>query len=378
MNVTPSPNIIDANLRSAAPQSDISFRIVDRAHGSELLDLNRACPITADFTFYFDRSPDFFRWPDQNFDDYRYAGIFRRESLVGYCMVGWRSGWTDEGWGVYSYAGDARVLPLHRGARLTERALEWLVHQVPTNCRIGTFLIKTGNEPALAIARRFKNDYFAVAPLCGFQTVNIPLVRAVPAANVCHVRTCTAAELPDVARFLKSAYEGRLFAPLVTEAGLRSTSRSDVFRLYVAERDGRCCGTLALRDMDAERRTRILRYSWRGKILYHGLHLAGRFRSGLAALPRPGEAFRALTATHVAVENGDPAVLRDLLAAAVREYLGRGYHLLHIGFADGDALLGATRGLLAQRFKAELFVARRKGYDNVLPGGTPYVDLAML
>jgi len=60
-----------------------SFQALDRGDGPQLARINRACPIVADFTFYFDRGDDFFAWPDRCFEEgYRYAGIVCDDELV--------------------------------------------------------------------------------------------------------------------------------------------------------------------------------------------------------------------------------------------------------------------------------------------------------
>ncbi len=70
----------------------IHFEAVHERWQSELHAIHRACPIRADFTFFFDRSPDFFAWPRCHFEEARYAGIFDDDRLVGYGMFGLRSG----------------------------------------------------------------------------------------------------------------------------------------------------------------------------------------------------------------------------------------------------------------------------------------------
>src|SRR5512138_2973399 len=89
----------------------VTTRPVGREDGPALLAINRACPIEANFTFFFDRAPDFFAWPDAVFDEYEYLGVYSEEQLVGYGLWGTLDGWVGDGWGSYMYGGDLRMLP---------------------------------------------------------------------------------------------------------------------------------------------------------------------------------------------------------------------------------------------------------------------------
>ena len=55
-------------------KTDFDLVPLDRDHSNQLLALSRACPIEADFTFWFDRSPDYFAWPKAVFDSHHYFG----------------------------------------------------------------------------------------------------------------------------------------------------------------------------------------------------------------------------------------------------------------------------------------------------------------
>ena len=97
--------------READVTDDITYRDLDRSDGPALTAVNRACRIGADFSFYFERGADFFRWPDLVFDDARYVGIFRGDALRGYVMAARYRGFDGAGPSMLLYGGDARLLP---------------------------------------------------------------------------------------------------------------------------------------------------------------------------------------------------------------------------------------------------------------------------
>jgi hypothetical protein len=65
----------------------LSARSLDASYGPVLQEINRACPVVSDFTFWFDRGEDFFRWPELVYERFFYVGIFADDDLVG---TAWR------------------------------------------------------------------------------------------------------------------------------------------------------------------------------------------------------------------------------------------------------------------------------------------------
>jgi hypothetical protein len=370
-------------MSTASRGANVEIRLLAGASPEAMLAINRACPVVADFTFYFDRAPDFYAWPERVFQGYRYAGVFQDDGMVGYCMLGYRSGWVGDSWGTYFYVGDARVLPAARGHRLAESAALALEPLVPADVRLGVVLVKKGNRPADRIIRTTRPDDFVVQRLRGFEAVSIPLLFPLPGRGGCVVRPAAMEDAPAVAALMRRAYADRLLAPRVDEQELLRVWRTpgrEPERYRVAERHGRIVGVVGFWDMDPLRRTRVIRYSYRGAWLRRLYGVAARLRSARAAsLPAAGEAFRALTAVDVAIEGGDPGILREILAAAVADHRVQGYHLLHVGFTEDDPLRDAVRSPLVQRFHSDLYLlVRRRDAARIDPSRVPYVDLAMI
>jgi hypothetical protein len=365
-------------------EPEVTFRPLGRDDGAAMLQINRACPIVADFTVCFERGPDFFRWPDLIYETYRYLGIERGGRLVGYCMAGVTEGWTGRGFGRYCYAGDARVLPEVRGKRLAEKALRQVATLLPSDVEIGFGLVKEGNLPAERTAEAARSEVFESGRLGALEVMNLVLLLPVRGAGSAKVRRARAEDIEPMASVLERAWRGRLFAPRASAEGLeRDAARLPglgIDRYYVAERGGRMVGVLGAWDMGPFHRTTVLRYSLAGAAMRAAYGLAARFVRGAAPLPARGESFRSLTITRVGVLDGDPAVLRDLLAAAINDHLRQGYHMAHVGFVAGDRSIAATRGWMRQRFRSSLFWVAGRGGTTPTPreGTDAYVDLAMI
>lgn len=367
---------------AAETSTPVWYRPLDRASGADLLAVNRACPIKSSFTFRFDREPDFFAWPSQVFASFTYTGIFSGERLVGYCNVGFKTGWTPDGWGQWAYAGDVRVLPEFRGRRLAMRTFEALVETVPPEVRVGFFIVNRGNRSGERIARQFRSAGVSVCPTGTFDVVNLPLWRVGRRSERHACRPARASDIPDIGFLLRRAWEGRLFAPPVSDDGLaKAWGDGRIDRVLVVERDGRLRGVIAWCDFGDVRRTTVLRYSVRSWPLRAAWRLAHRSHPTIAALPEPGDSLRAVTVTHLAALDDDPGVQRALLVEAMRAEAGRGTHLLQVGGMRGEGVLRAVQGMVRLHFSSDVWVVTRSACQSNL-GRTmhrlPFIDLAII
>ena len=306
----------------------LSARLLNASYGPDLQEINRACPIVSDLTFWFDRGDNFFRWPELVYDRFFYVGVFAGGDLVGYCMVGLTRAWTGRDLGWLAVLGDARVLPEHRG-------LGW---------------IDVAPEATRAGGRRHDGDP------CGPR-----LPGAIPRSRVARP----------------------LFAPETSPQALENSIRRPGLgweRTYLARRDEDIVGVLGAWDTGAFHATRVVSYSAAATIA-RGVHAAARtvLREG-APLPEPGEAFRSLTITNLAVRGGDPRVLRALLSAVNNDHVSQGFHLMHLGATAGEDWAPALRGWLRQRFSSSLYTLTRTGGPEPPEGSlsNPYLDLSII
>jgi hypothetical protein len=367
---------------------EVAFRPLEASDAPALLELNRACPMEAGLRFFFDRAPDFYRWPRTVFDAFRYVGAFEGAKLVGYAMEARYQGWTGRDWGPILYLGDVRVHPERRGARLAERIVRAIESSTRHRAsdqepRVGFFLIKEGNAPAERLAVTVSPSSYRTRRLCRVETISIPLLgrgRSRPVTRATHVRRAEPRDLPAVAAFLRRRYRGRLLAPHVTERRLGQWAAPpdagvDPARHYLAESGGSLRGVLGLWDLGRMHRTVVLRYPFSALPLRIVYPVVRALRPTAPPLPRPGESLRALTSTDIAVVDDDPMVLRALVAAATADLAGLRYHVMHFAFAEGDALRAAFDGRLADRFGSAIHLLSTPGGPgdaaSPLP---PYVD----
>ena len=369
--------------RTDAPDG-FHFRPLDRSHGPRMLEINRRCPIEADFTFFFDRDPDFFAWPEHNFDSFEYTGIFEGERLVGYGMTGLNRGLLQGDPARFFYLGDWRILPGARGSDLGRRAGAALVKSQPADVALGYGLVKQGNTRAEHIVSTTRDWGWEILHLCTFEAVNVFLLGRPRPPRRYRVRRARVEDIEAMAAVMARAWKGRLFAPPVTPALLKAELQRlaprglGVERFYLAEDARGIVGLLGAWDTHPYRRTHVLGYSPRGKLIRLLYGQARRLLREMAPLPRTGQAFRGLTLTRMAIPGGAPAVLEDLLRQVLHEHAGAGYHMLHAGFSRGDPLLRAVRVFPAQRFISEIHLFKK--VDLRLPGGPgqPWIDLARI
>ncbi len=359
----------------------LELRVLDRANGEQMHELNRACPISADFVFFFDRTPDFFAWPDAVFESYVYVGGFRRDRLVAYALFALARGRVDGG-DRFAWSGDVRVLPEARGAGFLEAAARSVAPTAPPP-GIGVALIKQGNVAAARSVAGLHVPGVEISRLCEFNAVSLLLLRRPSGRGRFVVRRACLEDVPGMVSLMRRAWSGRPFAPPVGEEELvRDAARLPGFgldRYYLAFHRSQLVGALGVWNGDALRRITILRDAGGARVL-RAVHAIARrlLRSG-TPLPAPGHSFRALTATRVAVPDGDPAILRDLLRAVCADHVDCGYHMLHVGFAGDDPLQRATDGLLRHSFRSDLIVTTPPGRSESLRSGPlPFVDLRWL
>ncbi|MBW2455108.1 MAG: hypothetical protein JRI68_11390 [Deltaproteobacteria bacterium] len=368
-----------------AARAPLTFRPLDRSCGERMQAINRACPIEADFTFFFDREPDFFAWPEAVFDRHVYLGGFAGQDLAAYAMLGFSQGWHGDHHGELFYAGDARVLPAERGRGFTQDAGASLREQMPSRS-LGYGIIKQGNDRALGAFRRASWPDTEVQLLGTLEVANVLLLRRIKPRAALVVRRARPQDLPAIVALMRRAYEQRLFAPLITEPGLLADAQGlpgfglDCY--YLAFRGDELVGALGAWDMDPVRRTKVLRYGWRGHAIRLAYQAGGLVFRSAAPLPRPGQSFRALTITRMAVPSADPAILGDLLTAVANDHLGRGYHMMHVAFCGDDPLRPAVAPFMVQRFCSDLFVIARGialgPLRRTSAWRSPYVDLRFI
>jgi hypothetical protein len=362
---------------------DFTFRPLGREEMARLKFINRACPIEADFSLVFERGGDFLQWPDLIYDRYQYVGAFCSSNLVGYLMVGQFSGWTGQEFGTCTYLGDARVLPSFRGRHLAERMMREIETLLPAESNLGLALVKKGNLPAESLASSATSSYYEGRKIGEFHVLNIPILRSSTALPTVTVRNARSDDLEDMAELFSRSNEKKLFAPRVTAERLRKETSTQPYPglrdYWLAIEEGRLVGMLAAWDMYPFHYTCLLRYSFAGYLMRAAYNAMALINPGSSPLPTAGGILRTLTLTRIAVQDQDPYLLKAILSGVIRANLGKGYHLLSMGFAEGDPLAHSTRGLpLVQHFESSLYYITRRSWNIETGENPPYVDLVMI
>ena len=96
--------------------------------------------------------------------------------------------------------------------------------------------------------------------------------------------------------------------------------------------------------------------------------------------PEPGEAFRSLTITNLAISGGAPHVLRAFLSAVNDDHVSQGFHLMHLGATGGEDCGAGLRGWLRQRFSSSVYALTRTGGPEPPEGSLSnlYLDLPII
>lgn len=359
----------------------LEIRTLEDVAGEVLLEINRACPIEADFTLLFDRAPDFYAWPRAVFDDFRYSGAFQNGELVGYSMVAWRRGLADGEYRTCVYGGDMRVVPKARGLGIGRALAQAGRESCPEDTAAGFAIVKEGNTPATRLVNKPGWVGAAIEPtrLPSLVAYNVFALRAPATVSSLRVRPAEPADLEPLAELSRRAAAGRLFAPETTPESLAEL-RQKVDRLWVAERAGRIVGGVAAWEQTPLRQTRVLRFSAVGKLLRLAYAGAAKLVGGAPA-PSAGEVLRSLTLTHLAIEERAPEVLAALVAQGVHEARARGAHLVSLALHAEDPLQAGLRGLWLQRLRSAVMSIPRKADSRPLPPSElrdPVYDLAYL
>ena len=283
------------------------------------------------------------------------------------------------------YLSDLRVAPEYRRGMLLARGYRYFraLHDADP-VPFYTTMIYEGNAPALEALKGGRAGLPVYRDWGRFLTPALHLdfrVKPAPVAGV-SVERGTPARRAEIVKFLNCRHSHKQFAPVVRESdfphGRFRGLRAEDF--YLAVRDGRIAGTIAVWDQSALRQTHVERYSTLLKLLRPAYNvLAGV--SALKPLPAPGERIPGVYLACIATEEDDVDVFRHLLRA-VHEDIRRGpWHFAIAGLHEQDpraAVLAEMRHLpAAGRLFAVHFVDQPLDIEP-LTRRVPYVEAGCL
>ncbi len=341
-----------------------TFRVATEADNDALLELVRLCPMAGSVEIGADRAPRFFALNELQGDPWLVAVVLDEAGdVVGCAASAVRDVYVNGRPIRAAYLGDLRIAPRSRGKGILPRLGAFLLERITqSGAELAYTTIVEGNRAAASVPTRTEVvRYVPVAPIRV-----VALTSAPRAPRDIAVDTATAADVPEIARLLDARARrhqfGRSWSPDALARALRRMPGLSVDRFLVVRSQGRIVAALAAWDQRAFQQRLVLGY--------HGAMAAFRAAADLRAavlrrprLPRPGEAFRELHITHVAVADDDPRAFAALLAEAWRRADGA-YHLMSFGLAEGHPLLAALGRVRHARFHTMLYA---------IPGpGTPW------
>ena len=201
------------------------------------------------------------------------------------------------------YLGQLRVDRRYRGRWLVSRGFSML-KQLHDRHPLPGYLaaVTAGNREAEGIlVRKSRKAFPAFHPVASYCTLAIPARRV---AAVSGVESATAADIPEIVRFLQATGSRRQFFPVWTEARLIALTARLGLRLedvQIARRGGHIAGVIGLWDQSAYKQDVVRGYS--GWIrLAVPLYNASAPWLRRPRLPKPGERIRSGYAIFTCVE----------------------------------------------------------------------------
>ncbi len=151
---------------------------------------------------------------------------------------------------------------------------------------------------------------------------------------------------------------------------------------FLALDGDRVVGCLACWDQTAFKQTVVRGYAERGALARWRklLNLFSRF-GGWPYLPEPNTALRYSYASHLAVDDDDPAIFAALLRAVYNHNLARGFSYFMLGLAESDPLRSIVETYRPLTYVSQIYlVAWEDGYNAVaqVDARPPALEIALL
>jgi hypothetical protein len=227
--------------------------------------------------------------------------------------------------------GWARLGELHRGGRV----------------QLYVTTIFADNLAARRLLERHRPGWPTYAPRDRLTTLvaALPRSRHSPAPPGVELRPARSEDVGEIAALLARVYAGYQFAPLWTPASLTSGARCrglaiEDFTLALA--GGRLVGCVAVWDQQAFKQTVVQGYAG-GMRLARALWNVAAPLMGRPTLPAPGEPLRHAYLSHLAIDDGDPALFVALAKAALMRVHERRYAYVTFSLSTRHPLLPTAR-----------------------------------
>ncbi len=367
------------------------FELAKDDDDAELRRVLAATPMPGRVSVTFQREPSYFEAAvvDGTFRQTVSCREGERDQIIGFGSRSVREMSVNGTATPIGYLSMLRVLSEHRNMGLVARGYRYF-RTLHGDGRTELYLttIAEGNERAISMLASGRAGLPSYHPAGMFHTVAIPIVkrsrRAQPAGTSADVRPATNADLDALLEFLERVGPDRQFFPRYrasdffdSEGAFRDLRPSDVL---LAFRNGRLVGTLGGWDQHRFRQTVVDEYA--GPLRWaRPLHNCLARVRGRPELPRPGEAFRYMTAALPVVEADDRQVFAALLETLLASAVGSECDYLLLGLHEADALLPSVIRRGTASYLTRLYhVCWEDGETlrNQLDERPPYLELGCL
>ncbi|MBP9749176.1 MAG: hypothetical protein KBD21_00325 [Candidatus Pacebacteria bacterium] len=338
------------------------FELAQERDEEPLRDVMRKTQMQGSITLAFERELNYF-W-GENLGNDRTQVVVVRDSATGNVVgCGSRSvrrAYVDEQPMDIGYLGGLRVLPEIRGGTLLARGYRFLrsLHNADTVPFYITAILSE-NAPAERVLTTARAGLPVYAPLGTYITGLIPLVRfrskQSPGIDRMNSGSFTTS---DVIGALNAYNRRWQFAPHYTQSDLEGCNKLRKFSLddlYISSKDGEILGTIGVWDQHAFKQTVVRSYSKSFTAIRPLYNIYATLRS-FPHLPPAGSFVRNLYGSFISVKDDDPRVFRSLIDAVRKDWSGKGYAYLAVGFHENHPLTSTLIESSARLLKSILYL----------------------
>lgn len=320
--------------------------------------LFRATAMGSQVRIAVQRDPDYFAGASvQAAEPCVWASFEASGRAVGLLSAGKRRVWVEGEWEM-RYLCDLRIHSDWQRSTLLSRGYRLLKREVFATGEWAQTLVLEDNVRATELLTSRRAGLPEYRPAGVYRTWLLP-AQDVSSEPGIHVRRASADDLAEMQRLYDEAMKRRSFGEMLTLSGFgegrwHGMSLED---FLVAEREGRVIGTLGLWDQSSFQRLVIAGYSQAVSML-RPIWNGWAALSNNVPLPSPGAVVAMRKATAIACEDDDPAILRALLAKALKE---RDARLTLVGMSEADPLVPAMEGLHGRRDRGRHYLVGWEG-----------------
>jgi len=237
------------------------------------------------------------------------------------------------------------------------------------------------NSAARRLLERGVRGLPSYRELCSLSTFLVPTGGRFQ--RTARVRAAADPELGEIAAHLDACQRELQFAPVWTEADLRSGARCRGLApgdFLVLRQAGELVGCAAIWDQRAFKQVVVRGYAPLLARTRPVVNLALR-GLGQPRLPRAGETLAIAHLSHLAVRDWDPEIAAELIAAARARAAERGLNLLALGATESHPLRPLFARLPAREYRSTLYCVQaphKPVRGDALGGRIPHVEVATL